>query len=121
MKFNIKHVTTYKYEPAAQRLVMRLKLFPPFFDGQKIESWTVKVNGEEARPISRTEYGDEVALWASSAPVGDLVIEAAGIIIRQDTSGVSRDLPGRAPLAVFRRQTKCLCDKLITRARVKGR
>ena len=105
MKFHIKHVTTYKYEPAAQRLVMRLKLFPPFFYGQKIESWAVTVNGEAIRPISRTEYGDEVALWASSGPVNDLVIEAAGIVMRQDTSGVSRDLPGRAPLAIFRRQT----------------
>lgn len=105
MRFQITHTTDYEYETPAQRLVMRLRLFPRMYDGQYVESWQVSVNDQEVSPMSLTGSGDESSLWTSPTPLDSLTITAKGVVEVQDVAGVVTGLSGRAPTGMFRRFT----------------
>tara|TARA_R110002126_G_scaffold291741_2_gene456342 strand:+ start:16502 stop:17311 length:810 start_codon:yes stop_codon:yes gene_type:complete len=105
MRLSITHKSEYGYEPAAKQVSLRLKLFPSIYDGQSVEDWTVTVNGEVVRPIYKSGYGDETALWQSKGDVSNVEIVASGTVVTQDKAGVIRDLPRKPPSAIFCRQT----------------
>ena len=44
MRLTVRHATTYTYDPPADRCALRLRLYPPAFNSQKVLAWTVTVN-----------------------------------------------------------------------------
>ncbi|WP_306253344.1 transglutaminase family protein [Parvularcula sp. IMCC14364] len=105
MRLTVSHVTTYSYEPAVDRIGLRLRLFPSVSDGQAVEEWEVLVNDELTVPLLRSGFGDDEALFMSHEPLSALNIVARGVVNTKDTSGVVSGLPGTAPLGVFLRDT----------------
>jgi hypothetical protein len=37
MRLTVRHATTYSYEPPAERCALRLRLYPPAFDSQRVK------------------------------------------------------------------------------------
>jgi len=105
MRLNIRHVTTYRYEPPARGMSPRIKLFPSVFDGQAVPSWTVTVNGKQVRPNFRDGYGDEVALVSARDHVESCEIVAEGVVETGDRAGVVKGLRAPAHPSVFLRET----------------
>ncbi len=105
MRLQVRHTSEYLYEPAASRVSLRLKLFPSVFDGQRIESWRVTVNGDPVEPIYTTGFGDEVALWQSVEEMSRIEVLAEGAVLTEDKTGLVRDLPNKPPSYIFRRET----------------
>ena len=105
MRLQVRHKSEYRYDPAAIRVSLRLKLFPSVFDGQSVEDWVVTVNGDAVAPIYTTGYGDETALWQSMEEVERIEVLAEGSVVTEDKAGVIRDLPTKPPSAIFMRET----------------
>lgn len=101
---SIRHLTTYSYEPKADRAGLRVKLFPSETLAQRVESWTVTVNGAEINPLLTNPSGDGEALWFSQAPLDEIQVLAEGTVTLTDTAGVLGKL-GVARPAVFLRHT----------------
>jgi len=105
MTLSIRHATTYNYDPPADRCALRLKLYPPSFDGQRVTSWKVSVNGAAIPPLLTTAFGDPEAVWVSTTPISHVEIVAEGVVEARDMSGVVRGLKDMARPGVFLRTT----------------
>ncbi len=105
MRLSIRHVTAYRYEPAADRCALRLRVYPSAFDGQKIASWTVSVNGKAVPPLLQLASGDREAIWTSHAPIVGVEVVAEGEVEVEDSSGVVRGLKDGVKPGVYLRST----------------
>ncbi len=105
MRLNIRHVTTYRYDPPARGMSQRIKLFPSVFEGQAVPSWAVTVNGAPVSPNFKDGYGDQVALVSARDHVETCEIVAEGVVETQDRAGVVNGLRAAAHPAVFLRET----------------
>ena len=88
MRLAIKHTTTYRYDPEAARVALRLKLYPTHFGGQRPVRWSISVNGEAPSTPIVGPYGDEESIWLCRAPVDQLEIVAEGVVETVETAGV---------------------------------
>lgn len=106
MRLAIKHVSTYAYAQPADRIAIRIKLFPSVYEGQRIVEWKVAANGEAVTPMFMSGFGDEEALWFDyhRPPVVEVVAE--GVVETEDHAGVVRGLPCLAAPGVFLRETE---------------
>jgi len=105
MKLQVCHTTSYRYDPAAPRVGLRLRLYPSQFDSQRRVSWSVSVNGAAVAPMLVDAFGDEQSLWTSQVPCESVEIVAGGVVETSDTAGVVSGLAKKPPVAVFRRET----------------
>lgn len=105
MRLTVRHVTRYAYEPAAQRVALRLKLYPPRFDAQTVREWRVTVNGDAVAPMFVNGLGDGEASWSTRTPIDLIEIVAEGEVETMDRAGVSRGLAEQARPGVFLRAT----------------
>lgn len=105
MRLSITHRTHYRYDPAAQRLALRLKLHPYDNPAQKVLSWGVTVNGQS--PMSRivNGFGDAESVWTSQIPLVEVEVLAKGVVETKDVHGVLRGQKQDARPAVFLRGT----------------
>ncbi|NBC96628.1 MAG: transglutaminase family protein [Deinococcus-Thermus bacterium] len=92
MELTIRHRTSYRYDPAAAAVGVRLKLFPPAFAAQRPLRWTVTVNGTVVAPAFRNGWGDRVATHFLRGAVEAVEIRAEGVVETTDESGVVRRL-----------------------------
>lgn len=105
MRLSIRHVTSYAYEPAADRVSLRLKLYPSAFDAQRTAGWAVSVNGAAVPPLLTNGFGDREAIWSSNAEAATVEVVAEGVIETQDASGFVKGLKEGARPGVFLRET----------------
>lgn len=105
MLLTVRHLTRYTYEPEAQGVALRLKLFPAASAGQQSRDWTVAVNGEPIEPLLSDGAGDRIALWHAQAAVPEVEIVATGTVETADTAGVLRGVREAMPPAVYLRET----------------
>jgi transglutaminase-like putative cysteine protease len=116
MRLTVRHATTYVYDPPADRCALRLRLYPPSFDGQRVLGWTVSVNGSGIAPLVTTATGDKESVWTCSGADERVEIIAEGEIETKDAAGVVRGLKDGARPAVFLRSTPLTqADKAIER------
>ncbi|WP_170317672.1 transglutaminase family protein [Paroceanicella profunda] len=101
----MRHRTTYTYDPEADRVALRLKLYPSTHSGQRVLDWSVSVNGDTVAPLVRDAYGDQIGLWNHMTPLGAAEIVASGTVEVTDTTGMIRDLPSHPPPGIFLRDT----------------
>lgn len=105
MLLSITHRTIYRYEPAALRAALRLKLYPQDNPGQSVRSWSVTVNGEPTTARIVNGYGDVETIWLSHGPVTEMEVVASGEVETTDVSGVLRAPSTAARPASFLRGT----------------
>lgn len=105
MRLSIRHATTYSYDPPAERCVLRLRLFPPGFDSQRIGAWKVSVNGQAIPPLLTTATGDREAVWTCSGTGPEIAIVAEGVVETSDAAGVVRGLRETVRPQVYLRPT----------------
>ncbi|MEL6235225.1 MAG: transglutaminase family protein [Pseudomonadota bacterium] len=120
MRLTVRHQTRYDYEPMAERVALRLRLWPSSFDGQARVDWTVRVNGAEVAALVKDAWGNLVGLWRSSAGESDVQIEAQGSVATQDKVGIVSGLPRHPPPAVFLRDTALTAPAAPVRAFAEG-
>lgn len=105
MRLSIKHATTYNYDPPAERCALRLRLYPPSFEGQHVVSWRVAVNDQPVVPLLTTSAGDQESIWTSAAGGSEIAIVAEGEVETRDLAGVVKGLKDTVRPAVYLRST----------------
>lgn len=105
MLLSITHRTTYRYEPRAERVALRMKLFPAATAGQTPRSWSVAVNGEPPQSRITNGFGDDEAIWVTQEGAETVEVVAEGVVETEDAAGVLRGWPLTARPAVFLRRT----------------
>lgn len=92
MRLTVRHATTYTYDPPADRCALRLRLYPPSFDSQRVKDWKVSVNGTGVPSLLGTATADRQAIWTSSETGPEIAIVAEGEVETMDAAGVVRGL-----------------------------
>jgi transglutaminase-like putative cysteine protease len=105
MRLSIKHATTYAYDPPAERCALRLRLYPPSFDSQRVISWNVSVNGQVMPALLSTATGDRESIWTAAAGGAEVAIVAEGEIETRDAAGVVKGLKDTVRPQVYLRPT----------------
>lgn len=105
MRLNVRHATTYTYDPPAERCALRVRLFPPSFDSQRVKSWNVSVNGQPLQALLTTATADREAIWSCHGAGEEIAIVAEGEIETADSAGVVRGLREAVRPSVFVRTT----------------
>lgn len=106
MKLLVRHQTTYRYEAAAGRVAMRLKLMPVDTPAQKVLDWQVSVNGEPLTCFRPNSYGEMEAIWVRHDRMDNAVIVAEGLVETRESHGVLGWLGGRVNPRYFLRKTR---------------
>ncbi|MEJ7926800.1 transglutaminase family protein [Sphingobium sp. AN641] len=88
MQLLVRHQTVYRYESAAGRVAMRLKLMPADNAAQTVLDWAVSINGEPVNGFARNAHGDMEALWIRYDRQEGATIVAEGLVETRDTHGV---------------------------------
>nr|WP_206377474.1 transglutaminase family protein [Sphingobium sp. TB-6] len=102
----VRHQTTYRYEAAAGRVAMRLKLMPVDTPAQKVLDWQVSVNGEPLTSFRPNSYGEMEAIWVRHDRMDNAVIVAEGLVETRESHGVLGWLGGRVNPGYFLRETR---------------
>ncbi len=105
MRLNVRHATTYTYDPPAERCALRVRLFPPSFDSQRVKAWSVSVNGQPLQALLTTATADREAIWSCHGAGEEIAIVAEGEIETADSAGVVRGLREAVRPPVFVRST----------------
>jgi transglutaminase-like putative cysteine protease len=105
MRLNVRHATTYTYDPPAERCALRVRLFPPSFESQRVKSWSVSVNGEPVQALLTTATADREAIWSCHGGGAEIAIVAEGEVETTDSAGVVRGLRETVRPAVYLRTT----------------
>ncbi|MEM7668306.1 MAG: transglutaminase family protein [Pseudomonadota bacterium] len=100
----IRHTTVYRYEPKADRVGLRLKLYPINTRAQTVGDWAVTVNGAAVAPLVTNPFEEGEALWFAQGPSDEIEIVASGHVSLSDTAGVLGKI-GMARPGVFLRDT----------------
>ncbi|MEM1306051.1 MAG: transglutaminase family protein [Pseudomonadota bacterium] len=106
MKLTVTHTTRYHYTPAAERLAFRFQLYPMSFESQRVDSWSVTVNGTEVPRLLIDGAGDGVGLWHAKSALEEVEIVAGGVVETKDTAGIVKGLPRTPPIGMYLRNTK---------------
>ena len=105
MKLLVRHQTVYRYEAAAGRVAMRLKLMPSDTHAQKVLEWQVSVNGEVVDGFHRNGLGEMEAIWIRHDRLDDAVIIAEGLVETRDANGVLGPMKRGVDPRYFLRET----------------
>lgn len=105
MLLSITHRTSYRYDPAAQGVALRLKMHPVSNPAQTVSAWTVTVNGEPTTARIVNGYGDEESIWTSRNLLETVDVVASGVVETRDVAGVLRGVHSTARPAMFLRGT----------------
>ncbi|WOI57084.1 transglutaminase family protein [Palleronia sp. LCG004] len=104
MRLNVTHRTHYSFDAPKRTLTQSLRLWPTDFDGQKVESWSVDIEGHEAErgAALRDGAGDWIETVAMRN-VSDVTIAVSGIVETRDLTGFVRGLREKvSPIAYLR-------------------
>lgn len=105
MKLLVRHQTIYRYESAAARVAMRLKLVPTHTTAQQVLEWHVSVNGEPVKGFRRNGFGEMEAVWVRHDRLDNAVIVAEGLVETSETHGVMLPSFGSVHPRYFLRDT----------------
>ena len=90
MILTVHHVTSYHYDMPMRGAVQSLRLFPSRFEGQRVISWEVSVQGGLRGCNFRDGAGDKVEGWSLRGPVGEVTVSVVGQVDTKDLAGVLR-------------------------------
>ena len=102
MRLSIRHETVYRYDPPPSQLTLRVRLFAVDNAMQRVEAWSVRVNGAEIAPMLTNSFGDREALWRAPEATGQVEVAVEGRVETEDRAGMLGRWPPHRP-AVFLR------------------
>lgn len=107
MRLKVTHRTEYSYDAPKRHLVQSLRLRPTEFDGQSVQSWSVRVEGHDAErgAAFRDGAGDWIET-VSMRNVSAMAIVVEGEVTTTDLSGVARGLREKVPPQAYLRPTR---------------
>ncbi|CAN7530863.1 transglutaminase family protein [Rhizobium sp. LjRoot30] len=105
MKLKITHTTEYAYEGPVQYSLQRLRLTPTASPGQKINSWSVSVEGAAVEVDYDDQFGNHIELVSNEGEQQSTRIVASGEVETEDRNGVFGPHVGFCPLWLFLRET----------------
>jgi transglutaminase-like putative cysteine protease len=112
MHLTVRHATSYHYDRPPDRCALRLRLYPPSFETQRVSNWAVTVNGSAVPPLLTTASGDKESVWTCSGGDAQVEIIAEGEVETKDAAGVIRGLRDTVRAGVYMRaSTMTLADK----------
>jgi transglutaminase-like putative cysteine protease len=105
MLIHVRHTTTYHYESPASYAIETLRLTPPSFAGQTVNSWSIVAPGIETALRFTDGFGNQATLVTSDQVHTEIVIVAQGSVQTRDCAGIVNGLADPAPARVFLRET----------------
>ena len=106
MRVTIDHTTTYRFaEPIAGGL-QELRLTPRDNRGQRVESWTIEVDGGSHEVDFADHHANRVTLISLDAGVEHAQVRCTGLVETADTNGVVAAHLGYAPKWLYERTTE---------------
>jgi transglutaminase-like putative cysteine protease len=105
MRLSVRHITSYAYEPPADRGALRLRVYPSAYDAQKVHGWSVSVNGIAVPPLMTTASGDRESIWTANGALANVEVVAEGEVEVADASGLVRGLKESIRPGVYLRST----------------
>lgn len=120
MRLSVRHITRYAYAPPTSGAALRLKLFPPRFEGQAPLDWRVAVNGAEIAPLFTNARGEGEAIWTAPEPQAEIEIVAEGAVETEGRAGVVRALADVTRPSMYLRETPLTAADDAIRALAEG-
>lgn len=105
MLVSISHVTRYKLASRANYTIESLRLTPPSFDGQRVQSWSIEMPHIDEAVRFRDCFGNIAHLVVIAEPHDEVRIVARGTVETQDRTGFARGLIEIAPTRIYKRET----------------
>lgn len=105
MRLEIRHDTTYEFNPPMRGVVQSLRLWPSRFEGQATIEWKVNIEGAVRGAAFRDAAGDHIETAVMLGPVESVVVEVSGIVETTDLSGVLRGHRERISPAAYLRHS----------------
>lgn len=105
MRLKITHRTEYSYDAPVPYLLQRLRLLPLSGQTQTVHAWTIKIDGAREEVRFTDHFGNDTRLVSIDGGHNTITVEASGEVMTRDTSGVSGQHQGFAPLWLFTQET----------------
>lgn len=105
MLLTVDHLTRYSYDQPVRAVVQSHRLTPSRFEGQRIITWTVSVQGGEMGGAFRDGAGDWVQGWTVKGPVSEIEVRVQGQIETTDLAGMLRGHRELVPALAYLRST----------------
>jgi transglutaminase-like putative cysteine protease len=106
MHINVRHTTSYNYEPPVDWTVQLLRLCPTPHAGQKIAKWTLRTGEGQDLPSTVDGYGNVVHLLSIHRPHDNVIVVAAGEVETINTHGIVKGTHEALPTAYYLRTTE---------------
>lgn len=105
MRLKITHRTEYSYDAPLGYALQRLRLTPYSGGAQTVVSWSLAIEGarEEVRFVD--QFGNETILTSADGTARATVVEVRGEVDTRNTTGVTGQHRGFAPLWLFEAPT----------------
>lgn len=105
MILSISHVTTYTYDRPVRGAVQSLRLTPSRFDGQRVISWSIGVDGGQRGGAFRDGAGDWIEGWSVRGMLSELIVRVEGKVETTDLAGILRGHRENVPAVAYLRDT----------------
>ena len=105
MILSISHVTTYTYDRPVRGAVQSLRLTPSRFDGQRVISWSIGVDGGQRGGAFRDGSGDWIEGWSVRGMLSELIVRVEGKVETTDLAGILRGHRENVPAIAYLRDT----------------
>lgn len=106
MHLTISHITEYIYDTPAPYGLQQLRLTPRSQPGQDVLNWTTDVEGGRQEAAFEDHHGNRVLLIGLESGRAKISVHSRGDVETSNLSGVLGQHDGRAPLWLYRRETK---------------
>lgn len=90
MIISVSHRTIYSYDAPLRIAVQSLRLTPSHFDGQKVLTWGIAVEGGTRGAGFRDGAGDWIESWSVRGPADRVEVTVTGEVETRDLTGVLR-------------------------------
>jgi len=104
-RLHIRHKTTYRYDAPVPYGLQQLRLTPKSRTGQKVLSWSSKIQGGTEQVQYDDAHANRVQLVAFDAGATEVTITAEGEVEVTNTNGIIGEQRGFMPLWMFLRAT----------------
>jgi len=105
MQLSIRHTTTYRYDSPVVYALQKVRLRPQSAQHQKIEEWSVKIEGGVIEADYLDHHGNHVDLVNVDRDAQVITITASGTVQTLDNHGILGHVYGQAPLWHFAQPT----------------
>lgn len=106
MLLQIRHDTTYEFNPPMRGVVQSLRLFPSECENQRVLDWTVEIDGAVRGACFTDGAGDRIETAVVMGPVERVVVRVSGHVETADLAGVLTGHRERIRPAAYLRHTR---------------